>query len=47
VSAIMGLGLAPLGLGALADLWNFQAGILGLGVLTALSCIPLRNLPEI
>ena len=47
VSAIMGLGVAPLALGTVADLWNFQAGILVLGVLTTLSCFSLRNLPEI
>jgi NNP family nitrate/nitrite transporter-like MFS transporter len=47
VSAIMGLGVAPLALGAVADLWNFQAGILVLGVLTTVSCFSLRNLPEI
>jgi MFS family permease len=47
LSAIMGLGVTPLALGTVADLWNFQAGILVLGVLTTLSCFSLRNLPEI
>jgi predicted MFS family arabinose efflux permease len=47
VSAIMGIGIAPLALGTLADLWNFQAGILVLGVATTVSCFSLKNLPEI
>ena len=43
----MGLGVAPFALGTVADLWNFQKGILVLGVLTTISCFSLRKLPEI
>jgi len=44
---IAGLGLTPFLLGAVADVWNFQTGIFFLGVLTTLSCILLRYLPNI
>jgi len=30
-----------------ADVWNFQVGILVLGLLTALSCVLVRDLREI
>jgi MFS family permease len=38
VGVILGLGLTPFVLGAVADVWNFQIGILVLGILTTLSC---------
>ncbi|GAG44257.1 unnamed protein product, partial [marine sediment metagenome] len=43
----VGLGLAPFALGVIADIWNFQYGILFLGVVTALSCVLLRDIGEI
>ena len=47
IGVIMGLGFAPFALGAIADIWNFQYGILLLGVVTAVSCILLRGIGEI
>jgi NNP family nitrate/nitrite transporter-like MFS transporter len=44
---MVGLGLTPVALGAIADVWNFQVGILGLGALTAASCMLLRGLGDI
>lgn len=42
-----GLGLTPLFLGAVADIWSFQIGIFFLGVLTTLSCILVRGIKKI
>ena len=47
IGVLFGAGLTPLVLGAAADLWNFQFGILLLGVITTLSCAVLRNLQRI
>ena len=47
IGVLFGAGLTPLVLGAAADLWNFQFGILLLGVMTTLSCAVLRNLQRI
>jgi MFS family permease len=44
VSGIIGMGLVPVGLGAVADIWNFQIGILAIGVLIMLSCVLIRRL---
>jgi len=43
----LGSGLTPSLLGAVADLWNFQVGILGVGILTTLSVLLLRKLGDI
>jgi NNP family nitrate/nitrite transporter-like MFS transporter len=47
IGVIVGLGLTPFVLGAIADVWNFQYGILFLGVVTALSCMLLKGVGEI
>ena len=47
IGVIMGLGFAPFALGAIADIWNFQYGILLLGVVTTMSCLLLRGIKEI
>jgi len=47
IGVVVGLGLAPFALGVIADIWNFQYGILFLGVLTAVSCILVRGIGEI
>jgi len=47
IGVVVGLGLTPFILGVVADLWNFQIGILVLGLLTALSCVVLRDLQKI
>jgi MFS family permease len=44
VSGIIGMGLVPVGLGTVADIWNFQSGILVTGVLIMLSCMLIRGL---
>jgi MFS family permease len=44
---VFGLGLTPAILGAAADVWGFQPGILVLGVLTILSCGLIRGLGRI
>lgn len=42
-----GLGLTPLILGAVADVWSFQVGIFFVGVLATLSCLLLKGLKEL
>ncbi len=44
---VFGLGLTPAILGATADSWGFQPGILVLGVLTVFSCGLIRGLGRI
>jgi len=44
---VFGLGLMPAILGATADVWGFQPGILVLGVLTVFSCWLIRGLGRI
>lgn len=47
LSSIVGPGLSPLILGAVADVWNFQIGILISGIIITMSYFPLRSLKEI
>jgi len=47
LGVIVGLGLAPFLLGAIADAWSFQVGIFWLGILTTLSCLCVLGLREI
>jgi NNP family nitrate/nitrite transporter-like MFS transporter len=47
IASIWGVGITPLGLGAVADAWNFQIGILILGVLSILSCMLMRGLKKL
>jgi NNP family nitrate/nitrite transporter-like MFS transporter len=47
ISSIWGVGIAPVGLGAVADIWNFQVGILVLGILSTLSCVVMRGLKKL
>ncbi len=44
---IAGLGLTPVALGAVADAWSFEIGILALGILTIFSVLPLKGLKAI
>ena len=44
ISGILGTGLTPFILGALADAWSFQIGILAFGVLTTGSCLLIKSL---
>lgn len=43
ISQVVGVGLTPFVLGAIADAWSFQIGLVGLGVLTLCLCplVPL------
>ena len=47
IGFIIGPGLTPVILGAVADAWNFQIGIFVIGLLMTLSCVTLRGLPRI
>jgi NNP family nitrate/nitrite transporter-like MFS transporter len=44
IGVIFGIGLTPVILGAVADVWNFKVGIFSLGALTTLSCISLKGI---
>ena len=44
IGVIFGIGLTPVILGAVADVWNFKIGIFSLGVLTTVSCISLKGI---
>ena len=44
IGVIVGLGLTPVILGAVADVWSFKVGIFSLGVLTTFSSIALRGI---
>jgi NNP family nitrate/nitrite transporter-like MFS transporter len=44
---VFGLGLTPAVLGAVADVWGFQPGILFLGVLTIFSCGLIKGLQRV
>ncbi len=44
IGVIFGIGLTPVILGAVADIWNFKVGIFSLGALTTLSCISLKGI---
>jgi MFS family permease len=47
ISGIIGPGLSPIILGAIADKWNFQIGIFVSGVIITVSCFLFRYLKEI
>lgn len=44
IAGILGIGVAPSILGALADAWSFQIGILAFGVLTTGACLLTKTL---
>jgi NNP family nitrate/nitrite transporter-like MFS transporter len=44
IGVIFGIGLTPVILGAVADVWNFKVGIFSLGALTTVSCISLKGI---
>ncbi len=46
-SSIIGLGLSSVMLGAVADVWSFQIGILALGILITLSCLTYKSFNNI
>lgn len=46
-SSIIGPGLSPVFLGAVADVWSFQIGILAVGVMIMLSCLTYKSLGDI
>jgi len=47
MAALFALGLSPVALGAAADRWNFQTGILILGIITTLSCGLIKSLKQL
>ena len=47
MSGIIGPGLSPIILGAIADVWNFQVGILGSGIIMILACLLIKSLKEV
>ena len=47
ISSLCSFGIFPVALGAVADKWNFQIGILATGVLITLSCALIRRLKEL
>jgi MFS transporter, NNP family, nitrate/nitrite transporter len=44
IGVIFGIGLTPVILGAVADVWNFKVGIFFLGAFTTVSCISLKGI---
>jgi len=44
IASLCGVGIAPAALGAVADTWSFQVGILVVGVLSSLSFVVIRGL---
>lgn len=47
MSGIIGPGLSPIMLGAIADIWSFQAGIFALGLIITSTCFFVRPLKEV
>ena len=47
VSQMVGIGLTPFLLGAIADIWSFQIGLVSLGILTLCHCPILKFLKKI
>jgi NNP family nitrate/nitrite transporter-like MFS transporter len=47
IGGLMGPGLSPFILGAVADVWSFQVGIFMVGLLCTLSCLLFKALQEI
>jgi NNP family nitrate/nitrite transporter-like MFS transporter len=47
ISSLFSFGFVPAGLGAVADQWNFQIGILAMGIVIILSCALIRQLKEL
>ena len=47
IATVVGVGLSPVILGAIADAWNFQVGIFFLGLLVSLSFLFLRRLQDV
>jgi NNP family nitrate/nitrite transporter-like MFS transporter len=45
-SLLIGIGITPLILGSIADVWNFQIGILVLALVNLIACIPGMLLPR-
>jgi NNP family nitrate/nitrite transporter-like MFS transporter len=44
---LLGVGVAPVFMGWMADMWSFQAGILLIGAATTLTCILFKWLPDV
>lgn len=46
IAILMGLGLAPLFMGVIADIWSFQAGMIIIGAITTLMCLLFKGLQD-
>jgi MFS transporter, NNP family, nitrate/nitrite transporter len=47
VATLIGVGCSPVFMGAVADRWSFEAGMILVGAVTTLSCLLFRWLPKI
>ena len=47
IAILVSVGVSPVFMGAIADRWSFEVGILLVGVATTLSCLLLRWIPKI
>ena len=47
IAGLLGPGLSPLILGAIADVWSFTVGILVVGIITTISAISIKWLDQI
>jgi NNP family nitrate/nitrite transporter-like MFS transporter len=47
ISSLFCFGVIPVGMRAVADKWNFQIGILAVGILIILSCALIKRLKEL
>lgn len=46
ISTLMGAGVSPVVLGAVADRWNFHIGILSIGILVTATCVWFKSLRD-
>jgi MFS family permease len=46
IGTMLGLGITPLALGAVADIWSFRVGILVLGILVTFCSFSLKGLRQ-
>jgi MFS family permease len=47
IAILISFGVSPVIMGAVADRWNFEIGMLLVGVATTLSCLLLRWIPKV
>jgi hypothetical protein len=47
IAILISVGVSPVIMGAVADRWSFEMGMLLVGVATTLSCLLIRWIPKI